>query len=73
MKYYCKYCGASDSSISSLTFHSCKNSSTGKHVPYEGSEKSKYYCKYCGASDSSIRSLTFHSCKNSSNGHHVPM
>ena len=46
-KVYCKYCGKSASSVSSLTSNSCSKNTEGKyHVPYEGSEKSKYECKY---------------------------
>ena len=73
MKFYCMYCGHSSSSVSSLTAGSCRNSPTGKHVPYEGEEKRKYFCKYCGHSSSSILSLTTGSCRNSPTGKHVPM
>ena len=52
---------------------SCRNSPNGKHIPYEGDEKSKYVCKYCGHSSSSITSLTMGSCRNSPTGKHVPM
>ena len=73
-KYYCKYCGSSYPSISSLTFYSCsKNPEGNKHVPYEGEEKSKYYCMYCGSSYPSISSLTFYSCSKNPHGKkHVP-
>ena len=73
-KYYCKYCGDSAMSISSLTSRSCKKNPNGEnHVPYEGSEKSQYYCMYCGDSAMSISSLTFRSCKKNPNGeNHVP-
>ena len=74
-KVYCKYCGRSASSVSSLTSNSCSKNTEGKyHVPYEGSEKSKYECKYCGRSASSISSLTANSCsKNPSGKYHVPL
>ena len=73
MKFYCMYCGHSSSSITSLTMGSCRNSPNGKHIPYEGDEKSKYVCKDCGHSSSSITSLTMGSCRNSPTGKHVPM
>ena len=73
MKLYCMYCGHSSSSVSGLTAGSCRNSPTGKHVPYEGEEKRKYFCRYCGHSSSSILSLTTGSCRNSPTGKHVPM
>lgn len=73
-KVYCKYCGRSGFSVSSLTGMSCKNNPEGKnHVPYEGSEKPKYECKYCGRTGFSISSLTNMSCKNSPSGHHIPL
>ncbi len=66
MSYYCKYCGTKASSIATLTGSSCprhpNGANKGKHVLYEGIEKSKYECKYCGTSASSISSLTGSSC-----------
>ena len=70
---YCKYCGASYSSIPSLTGGSCSKSLEGKyHVFYEGGEKKEYSCKYCGAKYSSITSLTGGSCSKSPNKYHQP-
>ncbi|MDR2835173.1 MAG: hypothetical protein LBV69_03090 [Bacteroidales bacterium] len=50
--FYCEYCGAKYSSVSSLTSNWCSKhpdgASKGKHKLYEGSEKNKYTCKYCG-------------------------
>lgn len=64
--FYCEYCGAKYSSVSSLTSGSCpkhpNGPNKGKHKLYEGSEKSQYTCKYCGAKYSSISSLTSGSC-----------
>ena len=44
--YYCVYCGTKYSSVSSLTANNCSRHpdgpSRGKHVLYEGSEKSQY-------------------------------
>jgi len=78
--FYCEYCGAKASSVSSLTVNSCprhpNGSGKGKHSLYEGSEKSQYTCKYCGAKASSIGSLTVNSCprhpNGSGKGHHAP-
>jgi DNA-directed RNA polymerase subunit RPC12/RpoP len=70
--FYCEYCGAKYSSVSSLTNLSCprhpNGANKGKHKLYEGNEKSKYTCKYCGASYSSISSLTNLSCPRHPNG-----
>jgi DNA-directed RNA polymerase subunit RPC12/RpoP len=68
--YYCKYCGAKYSSLSSLTAGSCSRhpNEKGKHALYEGSEKSQYYCMYCGTKYSSISSLTAGSCSRHPNG-----
>jgi len=76
-KYYCKYCGASASSVSSLTAGSCSRNPVkgGKHVLYEGSEKSQYVCKYCGIKASTISTLTAGTCYRHPNkgGKHEPM
>ena len=70
--YYCVYCGSKYSSVSSLTANSCSRHpdgpSRGKHVLYEGSEKSQYTCKYCGTKYSSLSSLTANSCSRHPNG-----
>jgi DNA-directed RNA polymerase subunit RPC12/RpoP len=71
-KFYCKWCGSSYSSISSLTSNSCSKSPTKRHQPYEGGEKSKYYCEYCGSSYSSISNLTSNSCSKSPTKYHQP-
>jgi len=72
--YYCKYCGSSYSSVSSLTSGSCiKNPEGRNHSLYEGSEKQQYTCKYCGSNYSSISSLTSGSCIRNPHGkNHVP-
>ena len=65
--YYCKHCGAKASTISGLTSASCprhpSGANKGKHVLYEGGEKSQYDCKYCGKSASTIANLTASSCQ----------
>lgn len=65
-KFYCKYCGASERSIASLTAYSCgkhpNGPNTSKHALYAGDEQGQYECKYCGASERSIASLTSYSC-----------
>lgn len=68
--YYCEYCGAKYSSVSSLTAGNCLRhpDGRGKHKLYEGSEKSKYVCKYCGAKYSTISSLTSGNCLRHPNG-----
>lgn len=70
--YYCKYCGRKFSSIRSLTSESCARhpdgSNKGKHVLYEGSEKSEYFCTYCGRKFSSLRSLTSETCSRHPDG-----
>lgn len=73
-KYYCKYCGTNATSIFSLTNNPCsKNPNKGKHVLYEGSEKSQYTCKFCGSKTSTIFSLTNNPCSKNPNGrYHEP-
>ena len=49
---YCAYCGYKTNSVSTLTNLSCprhpNGPNKGKHILYEGSEKTQYVCKYCG-------------------------
>jgi DNA-directed RNA polymerase subunit RPC12/RpoP len=71
-KVYCKHCGSSYPSISSLTSGSCSKNPTKRHQPYEGSEKPKYYCEHCGSSYSSISSLTSGTCSKSPTKYHQP-
>ena len=63
---YCKYCGASASSVASLTSAFCvahpSGPHRGRHALYEGGEKSQYTCKHCGTQTSSISSLTARLC-----------
>lgn len=70
--YYCEYCGAKYSNVSSLTTCSCprhpNGPNRGKHKLYEGGEKSKYTCKYCGVQYSSLATLTTCSCPRHPNG-----
>jgi DNA-directed RNA polymerase subunit RPC12/RpoP len=72
--YYCEHCGTKSSSVSSLTSNSCmrhpNGAHKGKHVLYQGNEKSQYVCKYCGTKSSSISSLTSNSCMRHPNGSH---
>ncbi|WP_316849060.1 hypothetical protein [Pedobacter agri] len=62
--FYCANCGSKFSSVTSLTSNACSRHplGKGKHVLYEGSEKTKYTCKYCGSGNSSLSSLTSNSC-----------
>jgi len=70
--FYCKYCGAKYSSVSSLTSGTCSRHplgvNKGKHALYEGSEKTQYTCKYCGAKYTSLASLTAGTCSKHPNG-----
>jgi DNA-directed RNA polymerase subunit RPC12/RpoP len=72
--YYCEYCGAKFSSVSSLTNAFCTKhplgSNKGRHKLYEGGEKAKYTCKYCGQSFSSISSMTSTTCPKHPDGSH---
>jgi DNA-directed RNA polymerase subunit RPC12/RpoP len=80
MNYYCKYCGAKNSSIASLTVSHCPGHPAGPnkgfHALYEGGEKAKYVCKHCGTSNSSLASLTVSHCPRhplgANKGHHEP-
>jgi redox-regulated HSP33 family molecular chaperone len=72
-KFYCKWCGTSYPSVSSLTASSCLRNPEGKkHELYEGSEKSQYTCKYCGTKYPSLSSLTASSCSKSPHKKHHP-
>ena len=73
MRFVCMYCGTGNGSISGLTANRCRNSPTGKHVPYEGPERKSYTCMYCGSSHSSINGLTMNNCRNSPTGKHIPL
>jgi len=70
--FYCVNCGQKFSSVQQLTSISCPKSplgfGKGKHVLYEGSEKSKYTCKYCGQQFSTIAQMTNVSCAKHPNG-----
>ncbi len=65
-RFYCELCGADFSSPKALLENSClKNkvgSTIGRHVLYEGGEKSIYTCRYCGKQYSSIKDMVFNSC-----------
>lgn len=71
-KFYCEYCGATASSVASLTINNClhhpNGSLKGKHKLYEGSEKSMYTCKYCGQKFTTIASMTINNCLRHPNG-----
>lgn len=70
--YYCANCGAKNTSVASLTGQSCSRhpagNGKGKHVLYEGAEKSQYVCKYCGTKSPTIASLTGQSCSKHPSG-----
>ena len=72
--YYCKHCGNRDTNVKHLTSVSCARhplgSHKGKHILYEGSEKSQYQCKYCGEKSNLILTLTSKSCVRHPNGSH---
>jgi len=79
-KYFCKYCGITASSVSSLTAGHCPKYPSGTmkgfHIPYQGSEKTQYTCQYCGIKASSISSLTAGHCpkhpSGAMKGYHEP-
>ena len=64
--FYCELCGAEYSNATDLLNNSClKNkvgSTIGRHVLYEGGEKSIYTCRYCGKQYSSIKDMVINSC-----------
>jgi len=70
--FYCECCGVKTNSISSLTSSNCtrhpNGPSKGKHILYQGQEKSEYFCKYCGVKSLSISSLTAGNCTRHPNG-----
>ena len=70
--YYCRYCGHKTTSVGSLTGSACQRHpdgpGKGRHVLYEGSEKSSYTCKYCGKTASDIASLTSSKCQRHPDG-----
>jgi len=72
--YICKHCGTKMSSVSALTSNSCTmNPNHGKHVLYEGSEKSEYTCKHCGTRHNTFSTLVHNSCTRNPNGkYHEP-
>lgn len=78
--FYCEYCGAKASSVSSLTSGWCikhpNGSNKGKHSLYQGSEKPQYTCRFCGSKASSVSSLTSGWCikhpTGANKGHHAP-
>jgi predicted nucleic acid-binding Zn ribbon protein len=65
-KFYCANCGMEFSSVRTLTSSPCARHplgpNKGRHVLYEGSEKSEYTCKYCGRQFQSIRVMTASPC-----------
>lgn len=71
-KYYCEYCGASYSSVRTLTACNCirhpNGPGKGKHKLYQGCEKQEYTCKYCGTKYRDLRTLTACNCIRHPNG-----
>jgi len=78
--FYCNYCGMKFTNVPVLTGGTCSRhpngASKGKHVLYQGTEKSQYICKYCGIKYTSIATLTAGNCarhpNGSNKGHHEP-
>jgi hypothetical protein len=70
--YYCKNCGHKSSSIATLISGTCtrhpSGANKGKHVLYEGGEKSQYTCKNCGQKSSSLSTLTSGTCSRHPDG-----
>lgn len=69
---YCVYCGQKSSSVANLTAGWCSKHpdgvNRGKHVLYEGAEKSQYVCKYCGRTNSTIANLVSGWCSRHPDG-----
>ena len=65
-RFYCELCGAVFSSPKALLENSCLRnrvgSTIGRHVLYEGGEKSIYTCRYCGQQYSSIKDMVYNGC-----------
>ena len=80
--YYCENCGVKSddprSLLSSSCFESPNGPGKGKHVLYQGNEKSEYRCKFCGNKFTNLRTLCTTSCFKNPNisgkgyGHHKP-
>jgi DNA-directed RNA polymerase subunit RPC12/RpoP len=72
MWYVCKYCGHKAVSVGSLTGSACQRHpdgpGKGRHVLYEGGEKSVYTCKWCGKRSPDIGSLTSSKCQRHPDG-----
>lgn len=64
--YYCMYCGSKYPSVANLTATFCPKhpdgSGKGKHVLYEGAEKSQYTCKFCGLKYPTIAAMSASFC-----------
>lgn len=64
--FFCVYCGFKANSINTLTSMPCARhplgQNKGKHVLYEGTEKTRYICKFCGFYANSIQALTSINC-----------
>ena len=60
--FYCEYCGTKSSKAASLVSGYCprhpNGTNKGKHILYEGGEKTEYTCKYCGINNRSLSTLT---------------
>ena len=69
---FCAYCGYKTTSVSVLTNLLCprhpNGPNKGKHILYEGKEKTQYVCKYCGFKTNAISSLTNLLCPRHPNG-----
>lgn len=76
--FYCMHCGYKAPSVSTLVAGQCPHhpEGKGKHVLYEGGEKSQYTCKHCGYKLSTLSSLTSARCsrhpEGSGKGYHIP-
>lgn len=77
-RFYCELCGADFSSPKALLENSCLRnrvgSTIGRHVLYEGGEKSIYTCRYCGQQYSSIKNMVYNGCPKRAFGEkHAPV
>ena len=79
-KVYCKNCGRSFPDVRAMAGGMCQyhpdGSFKGRHVLYEGSEKTKYTCKYCGRRFHDIHAMAGVKCQyhpdGSFKGNHSP-
>jgi uncharacterized protein YuzB (UPF0349 family) len=76
MKYYCKHCGLTSTSLPRLVSGSCSRSPSGRHERYYGVHYSArigvyFFCEYCGKKSSKLNVLVKGECSKSPTKYHV--